>query len=283
MKRLSIIIPLLASIAAPAFAQQPEAVPDTVADIKSPAKVIITDDGTTTEVTVTGTRQRPDYSFVYSVSTDTAKNQMPAFSMPILGDLSAGATGRKSYGEFVFVNNFYIGALIPYTGPSEIRTSLDCGIAELIAYRYNITRTGSSFGIGFGFGGKEFRLRRGTEVGKDGDRCILYPAPEGAENVRASIECYTLQIPVFYRQRIYRDFVFKLSATLNMNVSTKAETKYKYKVKGLHQRMITPDFTFTIGSTEWFGVYVKWSPVKIFKQAYGPQTASWAIGATLGI
>lgn len=53
---------------ASAFAGEPEELdPDTVANIESPLKVIVTENGQKTEVKVEGTSSQPDYRFLYSM------------------------------------------------------------------------------------------------------------------------------------------------------------------------------------------------------------------------
>jgi len=254
---------------------------DTVAVINDPLHVTITDNGGATTIEVNGTKNDPDYHFNYNINADTTSEASISLALPFVGNkLSHRATS-----QITLFSNIYFGVLMPYNAPEAIRTSWEYGI-DVVGKCYNYR--GASFGIAVGIGGKEFIIRRGHTITCMDDKLTLLPAPEGATDVRTHLSMGSIRIPIYYRQRIHRSLAFRVSATLNYNFLMRGTTnymldnmEYSQKISGLHQRAITPEFAFAIGTLDFGGVYVKWSPVSLFKSAYGPRLSTYSIGLTL--
>lgn len=281
----SFIQPIAAALLLCAVTQAyAQAEADTVINVADPTRVIVTENGAETTVEINGTARNPNYHFLYSVTSDTTTSQAPAISLPFVGDRMN--PGVKS--QCTLFNDIYFGLTVPYHAPEPMRTSYDCGIDNVIGYRYNLGRTGASLGFGIGFGTKVLITRRGMTPQRIGDAFALVPAPEGATDVHGNLTTWSFRLPVYYRQRIYRSIAFKLSAVLNYNFTSRAKTEYTIgdthytsKVDGLHQRLVTPDFVLTVGTTDFGGLTVRWSPVPMFKSAYGPRISTLTFGLTL--
>lgn len=269
-----------------AMADEPM-VPDTVAVINNPLEVTVTGDDSQTTVNVIGIASDPTYRFSYSIKKDNGNESLPAISLPFTFKETPTSKSRHETTGFTGI---YIGAVLPYNTPGCIRTSIEYGISELLGYRYTPARSSASFGIGFGFGLRRYLIRRATVVGREDDAFILGDAPVGATDVRSHLVVSNLQFPIYWRQRIHKSFGFKLTASLNLNVTAKGKSAWKeegvkhtVKVKGLHQRIFTPEFTFAIGDFGAFSAYTRWSPVRLFKHRYGPDVQSVAIGMMIGL
>lgn len=272
---------------ASAFAGEPEVLdPDTVANIENPLKVIVTENGQKTEVKVEGTSSQPDYRFLYSITKETEEKGLPTLSTPFMSRSHRHYPRR----ETVVCNDMYFGIVTPYDTPEPFRTSIEYGVREFLGYRYTPGGGTASFGLGVGAGNMKLFIRRHKKVGVENDMFELTDAPEGARNVHSHLMIWRLHVPFYYRQRIHRSFGFKISATMNFNVAAKAKTSYRLddekhtlKVKGLHQRLLTPDFTFAIGDFDAFSVYVRWSPVSVFKHRFGPEIKTLSFGLSMGL
>lgn len=272
---------------ASAFAGEPEELdPDTVANIENPLKVIVTENGQKTEVKVEGTASQPDYRFLYSITKETEEKGLPTLSTPFM------SRSRHHYPrrETVVANDIYFGIVAPYNSPEPIRTSMEYGIREFLGYRFTPGGGSASFGLGFGFGMQKYFIRRHVIVGVENDVFTLTPAAESAKKVHSHLTVGRLHFPFYYRQRISGSFGFKILAAMNLNVKAKAKTSYRLddekhtvKVKGLHQRLLTPDFTFAIGDFDAFAIYARWSPVSVFKHRFGPEIKTLSFGLTMGL
>ncbi len=280
IRRTALIFASLLGATAGAYASEPA---DTVASIDNPSRITITDDGTTTTVHVSGEENNPDYNFLYSVCADTSSVSNLSISLPIIGEKLSAPASRS----VTFLSDIHVGIISPYDSPAQLRTSWEGGVSNLVGMRYSFGR-GTALGFGVGIAGRELNFRRGREAFVENDRLIIAPAPAGAVDARTHLSVSSFQIPVYFRQRIYRSLAFRLSAVLNYNFTVRGESKYTLdgieytrKLKGLHQRLITPDFVFTIGSLDFGGLYVRWSPVSLFKSAYGPEIHTLSFGLSI--
>lgn len=256
---------------------------DTLISVESPAEVTVQKMDGRTVVTVKGSASDELFNYSYSVSPDTVAD-MPFFNIPFTG--STGFTDDRTVRQLDFFRGCYAGAVIPMSGPSAIKTSWEVGINQIIGCR--VRRRGSDFSLGLGIGYRRFGVGKGLVTEKAGDALILSPAPEGATDVSARIESALIQIPLIFTQRICRTFGFSFGVVANFNTYTAAsmnynigDTKYSKTVKGLHQRLLTPDLILTVGSVNNAGIYVRWSPVKTFKSIYGPAWNSLAVGVSV--
>lgn len=279
IRRTALIFASLLGATAGAYASEPA---DTVASIDNPNRIIVTDDGTTTTVHVTGKENNPNYNFLYSVCADTSSVSNLSISLPIIGEKLSTPASRS----VTFLSDIHVGIISPYDSPAQLKTSWEGGV-DLVGMRYSFGR-GTALGFGVGMSGRQLNFRRGTEALVENDRLVIAPAPAGAVDARTHLSVSSFQIPVYFRQRIYRSLAFKLSAVLNYNFTVRGESKYTLdgieytrKLKGLHQRLITPDFVFTIGTLDFGGLYVRWSPVSLFKSAYGPEIHTLSFGLSI--
>lgn len=268
-------------------ADAPESQPDTVALIQNPDQIVITESSTSTTVTVRGRRNDPNFNFQYSVSADTLTDIPIQFKPPFTSN-GIRVPKKRSYREITFMTDMYIGAIIPQKAPEAVRTSFDIGISNVVGIRYTLPSSGSAFGVGVGYGTKMFNIRRGQVAVKEGDALRLTDAPDGAFDTRSCLQSCSILIPFYYRQCLGCSLAFQLSVIGNLNVYTEARSKYSIgnteistKITGLHQRILTPEFVFSLGSVDFAGICVRWSPVKMFKRMYGPQITSLSIGTTI--
>ena len=288
MNRYTALTLLACSITLTAGATEPVAESDSImiaadtgAVIENPNRIIVTESSASTTIEVNGTQHRPDYHFSYSINADTTAVAPFSFTLPIIGD----KLSHPSSSQITFFSSIYFGAVLPYHSPDPVRASWEYGV-DVIGKRYNYR--GASFCIAVGIGGKEIAIRRGTTAECDNDRLLLLPAPVGASDTRTHLSMGYISVPVYYRQKIHRSLSFKLAAELHYNFLMRGKTEYTLdgveytrKLTGLHQRAVTPEFSFTIGTVDFGGVYVKWAPVSLFKSAYGPRISTYSIGFTL--
>lgn len=280
MRKMIVIAAVMGAAALKAVGQAPA---DTLITVESPAEVTVEKKDGGTVVTVKGSASDERFNYRYSVSPDTVAD-MPFFNIPFTG--SQTLPDNRTVRELDFFRGVYAGALIPMSGPSALKTSWEVGLNQIIGYR--VRRRGSDFSLGLGLGYRRIGVGKGLVTEKAGDALVLLPAPDEATDVSARIESALIQIPLLFTQRICRTFGFSFGVVANFNIYTAAsmdyhigDTKFSKTVKGLHQRILTPDLILTIGSVNNAGVYVRWSPVKTFKSIYGPGWNTLSVGVSL--
>lgn len=280
MRKMIVIAAVMCAAALKAVGQTPA---DTLITVESPAEVTVEKKNGGTVVTVKGSASDARFNYRYSVSPDTVAD-MPFFNIPFTG--SQTLPDNRTVRELDFFRGVYAGALIPMSGPSALKTSWEVGLNQILGYR--VRRRGSDFSLGIGIGYRRIGVGKGLVTEKAGDALVLLPAPDEATDVSARIESALIQIPLLFTQRICRTFGFSFGVVANFNIYTAAsmnyhigDTKFSKTVKGLHQRILTPDLILTIGSVNNAGVYVRWSPVKTFKSIYGPGWNTLSVGVSL--
>lgn len=280
MKKKIIIAAVMVAAVMKAAGQIPA---DTLITVESPQVVTVEKTGGSTVVTIKGSAADQQFNYRYSVSPDTVAD-MPFFNIPFTG--STVIPDNRTVRELDFFRGVYAGAVFPMSGPSAMKTSWEVGLNQIIGYR--VRRRGSDFSLGLGLGYRRTGVGKGLVTEKAGDALVLLPAPDEATDVSARIESAYIQIPFTYTQRICRTFGFSFGVVANFNIYTTAsmnyhvgDTKYSKTVKGLHQRILTPDLILTVGSVNNAGVYLRWSPVKTFKSIYGPGWNTLSVGASL--
>lgn len=289
MKTISLLLFFLATSVFAVRADEPLTVEvaDTVVNISNPEKVVITENNSTTTISVKGCDDDgKDFNLQYVVSADTSAIEPLSIKLPFQS-ANRGMTRKRVERSVTFFSDFFLGVVLLYEGPQYVRTSVEVGCANVVGYRYSLPRAGASFGFGFGFGVKDFSVRRGVVPEKENDALLYVAAPEDAANVRSSLVSWSIQMPFYYRQRIYKSFTTQLSVVANFNFYTRAGSKYSiddveysYKIRGLHQRGLTPDFMFSLGWEDNASFYVRWSPVKMFERQYGPQLSTLSVGVS---
>lgn len=256
---------------------------DTLITVRSPHAVTVEKTDGSTVVTIRGSESDGRFNYRYAVSPDTV-SEAPLINIPFTGVTTPSAP--RTVTSVDCFRGFYGGAVIPLSAPSAVRTSLEFGVDRIIGVR--LSRRGADFSTGVGLGYRRTAIRRGCVADKLGDALVLIPAPESASDVTSYIDSWAIQVPFIYTQTIRRSFGFSLGVVANFNFHTTAGMKYSVgdisytkSVKGLHQRILTPDIVFTLGAINIAGVYVRWSPVKSFKSAYGPGFTSLSVGVSM--
>ncbi len=195
---------------------------------------------------------------------------------------------RKPYGVTTAFKNIYVGGVIATDAPDGISSSWEAGVANVIAGEWRFSRT-SSISIGAGFGFSQVRVRKGMIPVSENGKLLLTTAPQDAVKADGMIHNFHFSIPLMYTQKFNRSFGLSLGAELHLNTYSHATATVKDKegistktsYKGLHQRMATPSLVAILGWTQAAGVYVRYNPVRLWDEAYGPQYRTWAIGLSL--
>lgn len=281
IKSIAMIV-CCAAVAGSAVAQIPA---DTVVEVRAPRTVMVTKSGETTTVSISGSKYDERFNYRYTVTPDSLADEGDELSFNFPFSNNKSATG-KGVDEVCAFRGIYGGAVIPVDAPGAMNTSWEAGVTEVLGYSYR--RGAHDINIGLGLGYRNLSIGDRTVVDKDGDALLLTAAPDDASDVSSHIESWALHVPVMYTLRIHRTFGFSIGVVANINFYTTASRKYSVddvtytkKFKGLHQRLLTPDVLFTVGSVGNAGVYVRWSPVTAFKRAYGPQYKTVSVGLSV--
>ena len=265
---------------------------DTVIVINNPGAVSVVEHGPDTTINVAGTGDDEGYVYTYTTSTGAAaKNadDMPAILFPFKSHESRDSIGRPSF-HSTFFHSLYFGGIAPLQGPDCIKTSLECGIANVIGMRWEIGSLSRYIDVGLGFGYKSLVVSDGMRFDKPGESLIIIKQHPGVEARRSHLYVCHLTIPVTYTAPICRSLGFTAGAVINLNTYTRATSSYKvdnntYKetYRNLHQRFFTVDIMGSLHLDSDIGIYVKYSPMGLFKSHRGPDTSTLSFGLIMGL
>lgn len=167
----------------------------------------------------------------------------------------------------------------------RVKNCFELGVRDVIGVAWK--RGGSELETGLGFGMRRLLAQPGYCYEGAGDAVALLPPPEGIEPTMSRLDIWSFQVPVLYNQKLCRGFKFSLGGILNFNTYAKAVTKTisggikeKSVYKGLHQNFLTPEIFAGIYHRG-IGVYSTYSPVKLFREAYGPAVKGWTLGVDI--
>ncbi len=271
---------------------------DTVKVIKDAQQITIqkTADGNSI-ITVNGTKTKDDYYYQLQVSKE--KDEAPNTDGINIGANFPFSQKSKKKLSYDVAKNMYFGITVP-TGigsplaDDAVSTSYEVGIGQVAGITYKPLGDGFSISTGLGFGMRQFSIKNTYLLHSGLDRRLEIVEKTKTQNrCKSRISSAYLQIPVMFTQKIYKSFGVSLGAIVNFNTYTIATIKYRddeevdatlyheETYKGLHQRLVTVDFMATIGSVDNIGIFVRYSPMKMFENGYGPEIKSLTTGITL--
>lgn len=293
-KKLIVMVTAMASVFA-AHSMTSGAEPDTLKIIDNPKKVSV--------YKLKGNKKSVQVltevgSYVYEYSTepvDTLGNSIMndwSISLPFLGEGNVKrSSGRRMVKTDLFFNNAYVGALVAMDKPAGLHGSFEIGIGEVFGVKVAPTGQGFSINLGVGFGYRLYTVGANRHIMSVDRNLVFVDNLQNMFDVHSRIKAWTFHVPVMFTQKIYRSFGISAGAWVNFNTYTTASVRFhdsdlntnvKYLFKDLHQRLLTVDLFAAIGSVGNAGLYVRYSPMRMFEKEYGPDNRSLSFGVTFG-
>lgn len=260
---------------------------DTIKTLTNVSSVTVTENGGKTVISVTGTYDNMPYR--YSIDSETVSDSDSEISLadnPFDFDLPFTSEKKRRRCHMLWLRDIYTGMLLEnnYTGMGG---GWEIGVGQIVGIGYQPWRNGPKFRTAIGFGVRNMGTDKGYRFNRIGGKLLLEPEVDGAEHSSSHLTSHDIRIPFSIQQKIYKSFFIECSAILNFNIYTDASTEYtidgiKYRetYKGLHQRLLTPEFRATIGFSNAIAVYYS-SPFTTMRRDYGPQFRHSCVGISL--
>lgn len=285
MKKIVLTIAMAASLAVTAAATE---VSDTIKVVENPQSVTVTrtSDGLTNVMVVGNVDNKEDaYSYTSSViAIENTPVEEWGLSLPFL------KAKREKKTNYIWFQQTYIGIPFVLSGPTGLDQSIECGIGQLVGVSWKPCQSGPGFAIGVGIHYEQYSLHAGKIFGKDGDRLTINSLGEKFTNPSSRLRNFGFTVPVTINQSIYKGFSVSVGVGMRFNTYTKAtssfskdDVRYKRDFKGLQQRVLNYELYGAIGWDDMAALYVRYTPVSLFKSAYGPSFETLSIGITLGM
>lgn len=285
----------LAAISAAALGMNAQSeTPDTLKVIDDARRVVVTRDAgtSTTSVTVIGSEESDDAYYNISTRSEQSLADNLALNDPDWSPAFPFTASRHRASRFktTFFSNTYIGAAIPVSAPDGIQTSVEAGFLSIVGISYRLGDHGTEMSIGAGMQYRQFAVGDGMRLDCDRRNLTLIPVSPDVDHYNSRIRSMGFTVPVMFTQKLYRSFGISLGAVLCLNSYTVASTEYHNRdgytynatFKGLHQRICTVDLMACVGAVNDIGVYVRYSPMRMFEKGYGPDMRAVSVGLTIG-
>lgn len=259
---------------------------DTVKTFYNPEEVDIILEGNSIQVDVKGNVSGFPYTYTYNSSVESADDDWEV-NLPF--SKSHWERKRRNYFTRMSVDwfdNFYVGGIFHHSAPKGTRGGWEIGVDNLIGLYWHTGRRAPVISLGFGMGYRSTNFGHGMMLGQEEKRLVVMPVPEDCVSASSRLHLFRLSIPLMITQPLGCGLALRVGAILNLNTYTSATTKIKSgnrtnkeSFHSLEQRFATPDFFGSIVLCNNFGVYVRWSPMPLFSQEWGPSYKVISVGA----
>lgn len=268
---------------------------DTLSVINNPKKVVVIEEPTGVRVQVLGSSDDPTALFEYSTETSTEGSTEGSTSEDEGGNkwkINNPFVEKEAAGWSCAFGGFYFGWGKPHLRGSNpgfekaFSSSTEFGILNAIGAQYKWS-TGQTISLAVGVESRNLKAESGINFYKgENDVIVAGTFPEGATKTKSNIHVTSLQFPLTFKQRIYKEIDFFASGIMNVNWAW-ANQDYRLNdidhhltTRKIHQRSVT--FDIMGGFTFWgIGCYVRYRPQSVFKGGYGPKMSQVSAGVML--
>lgn len=290
---------LLAVFTALCVNAQKVIVNDTVVSVNDAKKVVVTEKNGNVKVEIKGVEDDKDY--VYSYRTEEKQESRLRISQ----DWELRLPFTKSDTTKVKKHRFSKWALVSggvYVGFNKavddnpdlgvkMGSSLELAWDRIIGLQYRPFRKGPRFSVGLGVGWKNYRITDSYNYfDKQAGNVVLEKYGDRVVPKYSRLKVFSLRVPVMVRQKLGDDFSLSAGAVMNINTHASLKscyvlengTKMEASQSGAPVRNVTYDL---MGALRWqsLGVYVKYSPMTVFKPGRGPEFKTLSVGVGFGI
>ncbi|RLT76509.1 hypothetical protein D7V95_08135 [bacterium J10(2018)] len=138
--------------------------------------------------------------------------------------------------------------------------------------------------IGMGYNLRDYELNSTGRFVKADGAISVEPYPEGAHAGRSRLRAEAISMPLIYGHDLGRYFCLHAGPILNVTTGSSLKTTYEvgrneegYRAGGIYARKITADLYGAVTYRGW-GLYVRYSPMKLIKSGCGPQFSTVSTG-----
>lgn len=259
--------------------------PDTIQSISNANNLSVIREGSTTRIVIEGKESEPDFYYSLTTSiTDSVDEKEPQWepSLPFLKEKP------KSPTRFIWGRDLYIGVAVPVDAPHGLNGSVEAGLGCIGGIEFAPWHKGPEFSIGVGFHYRLYTLHHSQVFDVTDHRLSIVPVE--ADKVSSRLHNFGFQIPFAIFQPLAKDFGITVGVAAMFNTYTRAasdhivgDKRYHRSMRGLHQRLLTPELFARIGWKDNIGLYVRYSPTPLFETQWGPQFRTISAGVTIAM
>lgn len=269
---------------------------DTIAVLRDISSVLLTSeaDKSASEIRVEVKASGHIPAYTYKYSSKVSRPDKPLISGDSINlDLPfMRALQKPQHRMFYSIlgSDIFAGPVVPVDGDGRFRTGWEVGVGKVVGLGFRPWAGGPALELGAGLLYRNLRLD-GYHIFGSNDRGELFieDLPQGCHRPSSRLDIWSVCVPLTLHQKFSHDFYLDLGVEMLLNFSARATRnyrstdgllKYSQTLKHLHQRTVGMDLRFALGWEEIIGLYVRYSPVSLFKSSLGPQTDFVSAGVT---
>lgn len=275
--------------------------PDTIMVVNNPSQIIITESASGVNLSVRGTDDDP--AFFTTMTTDYRPNAVvktiQRFTPPPFITFN-GNSDDSQLNALDLLSGLHAGFCTSLGAPAgldiEMGKSYEIGIDEIISYRLTSVKAKSHLSIALGVNWRNYRMTANTRfIVDDAGNTTFGQFPDDCQSRYSRIKVFSLTVPLTWYQStrikaLKTTLGFKVGAILNWNSHASVVSCWddpdgqtiKQGTKHIGQRTFTVDVLAAVKFAPSIGLYVKYSPMKLFKNNQGPDFTTLSTGIYLG-
>lgn len=267
----------------PAASDVRTAASDTViVSVKDAHRVVVTKNDSAMSVRIKGSG--PDSAYVFQYST-AINDKNVSYYIDECADRWDFVTPfkrnkNKDVSYQLEMGGLYFGMVTGLNAPESMNLDMTASYeigADLLALNTLSKGKRHDLSIGFGIDWRNYRMTGRTRFVKQEDGSLGTGAyPEGADVKFSRLKVFSLTFPLRYAYGFCKDFSVNAAAILSLNTYGSLKTRYKLEgekvrefSRNIHQHPVSVDFEVGVAWRS-MGFYVKYSPVSVLKNDFGP-------------
>ena len=155
----------------------------------------------------------------------------------------------------------------------------------VVSYDYTPKGASQTYSIGLGLNWRNYGLKdNGTSLVKANNLVGLAPFPANAGSRYSSVQTLGINIPLLFTQKVSKSVSLSVGPIVNFNAWGWVNRDYELgdddnsiSTRKIGQRPVTVD-VMGIVDIDGFGIFCKYSPMKVFKKDRGPEFNSVTLG-----
>lgn len=282
MKKYLLLLAALPFAAAHATAQN-----DTIADVQSPQRVLITQADSLVNIRINGAKNDNNYRFQYQIPTNGAslveeRGARWNFSLPFSAKQKTRnkkSSSTLSAGSLTMGMNYAVGSSPSHWKPINAFT-IDL---TFLTFSHNYDR--HTFSVGWGYGWSKYRLSSDETLTNNNGKVSIVKHPDGAPASRSVFRVNRHFFNFLYRYKFAKRWHVFTGVQLNLNHRPRIYNttyignteNFETIKKNIHLNSITTTF---LGGLSWrsIGVFANYTPASLFEKGFGPKTQEISVG-----
>lgn len=285
MKKSLLAAALLTCMAVSAAAST---VGDTIV-VEGVDKVKIETAPTEQRIVISGSKEDPQYQYIQRIGyADSSAVKRTVSSVKDFNKSKVEKILRKredkkwSAGGF-----FFLGLSTMVSAPEgysfKLWPSFEIGGGGTIEWRPFGKK--NIWSLGYGIQWRNYRSSNDNYWVKTGDVMGQAPYPTGLDKRKTSLHEFSLVFPVTYAHKFNNDWKVTLGGIVNVNTGAHTKQRFEqgdirseFETKAIGQRPVTIDLLLKVNAPVLPELYVKYCPMKFFKDDRGPKMNQLSFG-----